>query len=97
MQVTLTWQTIITLASVIGAFVTVVTYFAKVVRWVDHQKEQDREIQFLKNEQGLQLRGILAALKGLKEQGCNGPVTDAIAEIEQFLTDTVSRTNVKGV
>ena len=94
MQVTLTWQTLVTIASVVGAFVTLVTYFAKVVKFVEHQREQDAEIQFLKNEQGLQLRGILAALKGLKEQGCNGPVTEAITEIEQFLTDAVSRTNV---
>lgn len=94
MQVTLTWQTLVTIASVVGAFVTLVTYFAKVVKFVEHQKEQDAEIQFLKNEQGLQLRGILAALKGLKEQGCNGPVTEAIAEIEQFLTDAVSKANI---
>lgn len=94
MQVTLTWQTLVTIASVVGAFVTLVTYFAKVVKFVEHQREQDAEIQFLKNEQGLQLRGILAALKGLKEQGCNGPVTEAITEIEQFLTDAVSRANV---
>ena len=94
MQVTLTWQTLVTIASVVGAFVTLVTYFAKVVKFVEHQREQDAEIQFLKNEQGLQLRGILAALKGLKEQGCNGPVTEAITEIEQFLTDAVSRANI---
>lgn len=94
MQVTLTWQTLVTIASVVGAFVTLVTYFAKVVKFVEHQREQDAEIQFLKNEQGLQLRGILAALKGLKEQGCNGPVTEMITEIEQFLTDAVSRTKI---
>lgn len=94
MQVTLTWQTLVTVASVVGAFVTLVTYFAKVVKFVEHQKEQDAEIQFLKNEQGLQLRGILAALKGLKEKGCNGPVTEMIAEIEQFLTDAVSRAKI---
>lgn len=96
MQIILTWQAIITLASVLGAIITIVTYFAKVIRFIDHQREQDAEIQFLKNEQGLQLRGILAALKGLKEQGCDGPVTDMIAEIEQFLTDAISRVN-KGV
>lgn len=29
--------------------------------------------------------GILACLKGLKEQGCNGPVTKAINDIEKHL------------
>ena len=26
---------------------------------------------------------VLACLKGLKEQGCNGPVTEAIGKIEK--------------
>lgn len=30
-------------------------------------------------------RGILACLKGLQEKGCNGPVTDAAREIEEYL------------
>lgn len=94
MQIILTWQAIITLASVLGAIITIVTYFAKVIRFIDHQKEQDREIMFLKKEQGLQLRGILAALKGLKEKGCNGPVTDMISEIEQFLTEAVNSVKI---
>ena len=29
--------------------------------------------------------GVLACLKGLKEQGCNGPVTEAIQTIEKHL------------
>ena len=29
--------------------------------------------------------GILACLKGLKEQGCNGPVSEAINKIEKHL------------
>lgn len=94
MQVVVTWQTIVTMGAVVGAFVLLVTYFVKVVKWVGHQKEQDIEIQFLKMEQGLMLRGILAALKGLQEKGCNGPVTEMIHEIEQFLLDQVSKTNI---
>jgi len=29
--------------------------------------------------------GLLACLKGMKEQGCNGPVTDAIQKLEKHL------------
>lgn len=29
--------------------------------------------------------GVLACLMGLKEQGCNGPVTDAIHAIEKHI------------
>lgn len=36
-------------------------------------------------EQKLLTRGVLACLKGLKERGCNGPVTEAISEIEEHL------------
>ena len=31
------------------------------------------------------LRGVLAALKGLAEQGCDGPVHDAIDTLEKHL------------
>lgn len=36
-------------------------------------------------EQTLLTYGVLACLKGLKEQGCNGPVTEAINKIEKYL------------
>ena len=96
MQITLTWQTIITAAAFVGAVVALVAYFAKIVRWVDKQKSQDEDIKSLrdthssdmehmKEEQTLIVYGLLACLKGLKEQGCNGPVTEAIDKIEKHL------------
>lgn len=98
MQITVTWQTFITAAAVIGAIVALVTYFSKVVRWFDKQKEQDKDIHELKQhheddmssirkEQKLVVYGVLACLKGLKEQGCNGPVTEAINKIEKYLNE----------
>lgn len=98
MQITVTWQTFITAAAVIGAIVALVTYFSKVVRWFDKQKEQDEDIKALKKhheedmssirkEQTLVVYGVLACLKGLKEQGCNGPVTEAINKIEKYLNE----------
>lgn len=96
MQITLTWQGVITAAAFVGAVTALVTYFSKVVRWVDKQNEQDKEIQNLKKhheddiasikeEQTLLVYGILACLQGLKEQGCNGPVTEAIGKYEKYL------------
>lgn len=85
MQIVLTWQSIITAAAVVGAVVVLVTYFTKVVRWVDKQAKQDEEIKKIKEEQALLVEGILACLKGLKEQGCNGPVTEAINKYETYL------------
>ena len=96
MQFTVTWQSIITAAAVLGAVVAIVTYFSKVVRWVDKQRKQDKDIQELKKhheddmaaikeEQTLLVYGVLACLKGLSEQGCDGPVTEAIGKYEKFL------------
>lgn len=82
---TITWQSIITAGAVIAALTTVVTLLVKLVRWVDRQKQQDSEIKAIQHEQTLVVYGILAALKGLKEQGCNGPVTEAINKIEKHL------------
>lgn len=98
MQITLTWQALITAAAVVGAVVALVAYFAKIVRWVDKQKKQDEDIKALrdthmadmdhmKQEQTLIVYGLLACLKGLKEQGCNGPVTEAINKIEKHLNE----------
>lgn len=84
-MVTLSWDTIIFASSVIAAAVLLISYFAKVVRWVDKQKKQDDEIKAIKDEQVVIVYGVLACLKGLKEQGCDGPVTDAINKIEKHL------------
>lgn len=96
MQITLTWQTIITAFAVLSAIAGIVAILAKGVRWVDRQKQQDGELKALrethnadmgsmKQEQTLIVYGLLACLKGLKEQGCNGPVTEAINKIEKHL------------
>lgn len=96
MQITLTWQSIITAGAVLGALIALVSYFSKVVRWVDKQGKQDKDIQEIrqhheddmadiKKEQTLIVYGVLACLKGLSEQGCNGPVTEAISKIEKHL------------
>lgn len=98
MDITITWQSVITAAAFIGAVIALVTYFSKVVRWVDKQSKQDEEIKQLKKhheediaaikqEQTLLVFGILACLKGLKEQGCNGPVSEAIQRYEKYLNE----------
>lgn len=80
-----TWQTFITVSAILAAISAIVAYFAKAVRWVDRQKKQDAEIQYIKEEQKIVVYGLLACLKGLNEQGCDGPVTEAITKIETHL------------
>lgn len=43
------------------------------------------KIMDINEEQTLLTYGVLACLKGLKEQGCNGPVSEAINKIEKYL------------
>lgn len=84
----------------VGAAVTVGSTLAallgKLLRWYGRQNEQDKELCTLrqhheedmsatKEELTLITYGLLACLKGLKEQGCNGPVTEAIHKIEKHL------------
>lgn len=96
MQITLTWQTVITAAAVLGAATALVAAFAGLVRWMDKHKARDKDIQELRNthesdisavkkELALIIEGQLACLKGLQEQGCNGPVTAAVNKIEMHL------------
>lgn len=57
-----------------------------------HDKDANRLREEIKQdqirraeEQTLLTYGVLACLKGLREQGCNGPVTEAINKIEKYL------------
>ena len=96
MQITVTWQSLITAAAIVGAVVALVSHFSKIVRWVDKQSKQDEDIKALrkhheedmasiKEEQTLVVYGVLACLKGLSEQGCNGPVSEAIDKLDKYL------------
>lgn len=91
-------QTIITLSAILAAIIAIASHFAKGVRWFDNQngqddkikalhKKHDDDMRIINEEQTLLVYGILACLKGLKEQGCNGPVTEAINKIEKHLNN----------
>ena len=78
-------QEIIMAGSVITAVMGIFAVVFAVYRWYLKQNKQDEEMEKIKSEQCLLTYGILACLKGLKEQGCNGPVTEAIAKIEKHV------------
>lgn len=78
-------NTVITAASLLAAIGAIFSVIFAVYRWYLRQNRQDTEIEKLKSEQCLLTYGILACLKGLKEQGCNGPVTEAIDKIEKHI------------
>lgn len=76
---------IIKIAAVIGALGVIGGVIFGIYKWFLKQNRQDDEIKALKEEQTVICYGVLAALKGLKEQGCNGPVSEAINKLEKHL------------
>lgn len=86
-------DTIVKVAAIITAVGVLFGLIFAIYRWVLKQNRQSREIKELKTEQCLIVYGLLACLKGLKEQGCNGPVTEAINKIEKYINQTAHSTD----
>ena len=78
-------EMIVTIAGVLGALVTIGTLIYKVIQWLQEQKKQSKAISEINDEMCLLTYAILACLKGLQEQGCNGPVNDAVGRVEKHL------------
>lgn len=74
---------IITIASVLGALTAIGAVAYKIIKWFQAQEKED--IKAMEDELCLLTYAVLACLKGLKEQGCNGPVTEAIGKIEKHI------------
>ena len=78
-------EIITAVAGVVTALGVIFGLLFAVYRWYLKQEKQDTDIKFIKEEQILLTQGVLACLKGLQEQGCDGPVTTAIKQIERHL------------
>lgn len=78
-------EIVTTVASVITAAGVIIGVVIGAVKWFARQEKQDIDIVAMKEEQTVLTHGVLACLKGLKEQGCDGPVTEAIDQIEDFI------------
>lgn len=89
-------NTIITAAALISALAVIAGACVAVYKFsqkpkelekcmAELRKDHDDDIRKIQEEQCIATYGLLACLKGLKEQGCNGPVTDAINKIEKHL------------
>ena len=89
--------TIGTLSVLVGFFIGIYKFIKKVVLDKINKNTMDiielrndveklkQETKDSKEERLIMIKGLLACLKGLKEQGCNGPVTQAINNIEEYL------------
>ena len=76
---------IIAFAALLTALGTIGALGYKAIKWFQAQEKQTKDIEALNEETCLLTYAILACLKGLKEQGCNGPVTEAIDKVEKHI------------
>ena len=85
MEVTISADGIIKLAALLAAVGGIGGLVVWCIKFVDRQKKQDQELTAIRKEQTLICYGVMACLRGLKEQGCDGPVTAALDKLEKHL------------
>ena len=78
-------KTLIELAALLTALGVIGGAALWAVKFVDRKKKQDQELTAIRKEQTLICYGVMACLRGLKEQGCDGPVTAALDKLEKHL------------
>lgn len=91
---TLEW--IIKIFSAVSAALGIVGMIVVGVKWFLRQKQQDIELENLRKTESEDIKAVkeelcvlsyamLAALDGLKQQGCNGDVTKAYNRLQKHL------------
>ena len=78
-------KTLIELAALLTALGVIGGAALWAAKFVDRQKKQDQELTAIRKEQTLICYGVMACLRGLKEQGCDGAVTAALDKLEKHL------------
>jgi Na+/H+ antiporter NhaD/arsenite permease-like protein len=85
MEVTISADTLIKLAELLTALGVIGGVVLWCFKFVQRSRRQNEELKAIRREQTLICYGLLACLQGLKEQGCNGPVTEAMNRMETHL------------
>lgn len=81
----ITWQTVITAASVLGAVGAILGTVLTVYRWYLKQEKQDKDILKMKEENTLICFALAACLDGLMQLGANHTVPVAKDKLEKYL------------
>ena len=84
-------NTIITLASLIGAIAAIFGVIFAVYRWVMRQNKQDEDIRQLKSENMLIVYALSACLDGLEQLGANHNVTAAKEKLDKYINKQAHR------
>lgn len=78
-------NTIIAAASVLGAVFTIGGVLIAGYKWFAKQNKQDDDIRTIKEEMCLHTYVLQAVIDGLKQQGCNGKVTEAQERLSRHI------------
>lgn len=78
-------DTINSIAKLIGSIGVIAGVFIALYKFVERDKRQSKLIEGIQSEQTLLCYGIRACLQGLVEQGCDGPVHDALDKLDKHL------------
>ncbi len=85
MEVTISVETLIALAELLTAMGVIGGVVLWCIKFVQRSRRQSEELKAIRKEQTQICDGLLVCLQGLKEQGCNGPVTEAMNRLEEYL------------
>lgn len=84
-SVTVSADTIITIAAVIGALGVIFGVVFAVYRWYLKQEKQDRDIAHIKEEDTLIVFALSACLDGLQQLGANHTVPIAKDKLDKYI------------
>ena len=80
-----TWQTIITIASILTALGVILGVVLRVHKWYLEQQKLKQEISKTKEEEALICYALSACLDGLQQLGANHTVPIAKEKLDKFL------------
>ena len=78
-------ETINAVAKLIGSVGVIAGVLIGLYKFVERDKRQSKLIKDIQSEQTLLCYGIRACLQGLVEQGCDGPVHEALDKLDRHL------------
>ena len=78
-------ETINAVAKLIGSVGVIAGVLIGLYKFIERDKRQSKLIKDIQSEQTLLCYGIRACLQGLVEQGCDGPVHDALDKLDKHL------------
>lgn len=84
-SVTVSADTIITIAAVIGALGVIFGVVFAVYRWYLKQEKQDKDIAHIKEEDTLIVFALSACLDGLQQLGANHAVPIAKDKLDKYI------------